>query len=274
MRRILIFSDLDGSLLDATTYSHEAASDALATIEHRGATLILASSKTRAEMEPLRRCLGNHHPFIVENGGAVYVPHGTFPFPLEGTFSREAFQIFQFGTPYASLRTGLKEIGQEIGCRLQGFGDLTLAEVVQLTGMSAGEAQLAMQREFDEPFVMDGDIVAWQDLLAAASRRNLCCTRGGRFYHLMGANDKGVASRQLIEWYRRLIQQEGETLVTVGLGDSLNDLPMLEVVDYPILIQKPNGSYDPDVQLSHLIRADGVGPIGWNRSLIDLLPTL
>ena len=90
----------------------------------------------------------------------------------------------------------------------------------------------------------------------------------------MGANDKGMASRQLIEWYRRLEQQKGQTLVTVGLGDRLNDLPMLESVDYPILIQKPNGSYDQDVQLPRLIRADGVGPVGWNRSLIDLLPTL
>ncbi|HNJ20011.1 MAG TPA: HAD-IIB family hydrolase, partial [Nitrospira sp.] len=274
MQRILIFSDLDGSLLDPTTYSYKDASDALAAIEHRGATLILVSSKTRAEMEPLRRSLCNHHPFIVENGGAIYVPNGTFPFPLEGALSREAFQVFQLGAPYATLRAALKEIGQEIGGRLRGFGDLTLAEVVQLTGMSAGDAQLAMQREYDEPFVMDGDVVAWQDLLAAATRRGLCCTRGGRFYHLMGANDKGMASRQLIEWYRRLEQQKGQTLVTVGLGDSLNDLPMLESVDYPILIQKPNGSYDQDVQLPRLIRADGVGPVGWNRSLIDLLPTL
>ncbi|ULA60911.1 MAG: hypothetical protein LZF60_270239 [Nitrospira sp.] len=274
MRRILIFSDLDGSLLDTTTYSYEHASDALAAIAHRGAPLILVSSKTRAEMEPLRGCLGNHHPFIVENGGAIYIPNGTFPFPLEGSLSRDAYQVFQLGIPYATLRAALKAIRQEMGWRLRGFGDLTLAEVVQLTGMPAGEAQLAMQREYDEPFVMDGQVVAWQDLLAAANRRGLTCTRGGRFYHLMGANDKGIASRRLIEWYRRLVQQEGQSLVTVGLGDSLNDLPMLKVVDYPILIQKPNGSYDPDVQLSRLIRADGVGPVGWNRSLLDLLPTL
>jgi len=274
MRRILIFSDLDGSLLDATTYSYEVASEALAAIEHRRATLILVSSKTRAEMEPIRRCLGNHHPFIVENGGAIYIPHGTFPFRLEGSRSRNHSQVLQLGTPYATLRAALKEIGQDIGCRVRGFGDLSLAEVVQLTGMSAGEAQLAMLREYDEPFVMDGAVVAWQDLLAAADRRGLCCTRGGRFYHLMGANDKGIASRRLIDWYRRLVQEEGQPLVTVALGDSLNDLPMLEVVDYPILVQKPNGSYDPDVHLPHLIRADGVGPVGWNCSLMALLPTL
>ena len=274
MRRILIFSDLDGSLLDATTYSYKDASDALATIDHRGATLILVSSKTRAEMEPLRRCLGNEHPFIVENGGAVYIPNGTFPFPLEGSIPRDAYQVLQLGLSYATLREALKHIREETGCRLRGFGDLTLAEAIRLTGMSAEDAQLAMQREYDEPFVMEGDVIAWQDLVAAANKRGLCCTRGGRFYHLMGANDKGVASRRLIEWYRRLAHNDGRTLVTIGLGDSLNDLPMLAVVDYPVLVQKPNGSYDPEVQLPRLIRANGAGPSGWNRCVIDLLSTL
>ncbi len=274
MRRILIFTDLDGSLLDASTYSYAAAADALEAIQRLGATLILASSKTRAEMEPLRLRLNNHHPFMVENGGALFVPNGSFPFPLEQSTSCGAYQILQIGTPYARLRTALKEIGRELGCRLQGFGDLSLEEVAQLTGLSLAETLPATQREYDEPFIVEGDCVAWQHLLAAAVARGLRCTRGGRFYHLTGANDKGIGSRRLISWYGRLAKNDGQSLVTVGLGDSLNDLPMLEVVDYPILVQKPGGFYDPDVQLPHLIRAEGVGPVGWNRSLIDLLATL
>lgn len=274
MRRILIFSDLDGSLLDAHTYSHAEAAQALAALAQRGAALILVSSKTRAEMEPLRRRLGNPHPFIVENGGAVYIPHGTFSFPLEQTLPRGAYEVLQLGTPYAQLRAAFREIREELGGGLRGFGDLTVEEVVQLTGMPATEAELAMQREYDEPFVMDNGGLSGANLQAAADQRGLRCTRGGRFYHLMGANDKGIASRKLIEWYRRDGGREGLKLVTVGLGDSLNDLPMLEAVDYPILVQKPDGSYDPEIRLPSLIRADGVGPVGWNRSVIDLLPTL
>ena len=116
--------------------------------------------------------------------------------------------------------------------------------------------------------------IAWSDLVKAAEARGLQCTRGGRFYHLMGSNDKGIASRRLMGWYKRLAQAEGQDLVTIGIGDSLNDLAMLAVVDHPVLVQKPDRSYDPDVQLPHLIRAVGVGPVGWNRSLMDLLPTL
>jgi mannosyl-3-phosphoglycerate phosphatase len=90
----------------------------------------------------------------------------------------------------------------------------------------------------------------------------------------MGSNDKGTASKRLLGYYGRLAQVRGEAIVTIAIGDSLNDLPMLAAADYPILVQKPDGSYDPDIQLPHLIRAGGVGPVGWNRSLLDLLPTL
>lgn len=274
MRRILIFTDLDGSLLDTTTYSYEAAVEALALLERLGAPLILVSSKTRSEMEPLRRRLNNHHPFIVENGGALFIPRGTFPFPIEAASTRNGYEVVEIGTPYARLRTALIRIREELGCRLRGFGDLSVEEVAHLTGLSAAEALLATQREYDEPFVLEDEGVAWDRLCAAAAAQGLRCTRGGRFYHLMGANDKGIASRMLMSWYERVAEWDGQRPVTIGLGDSLNDRPMLAEVDYPILVRKPDGSYDPDVQLPHLIRADGVGPVGWNRSLTALLSRL
>jgi mannosyl-3-phosphoglycerate phosphatase len=273
-RHILILTDLDGSLLDATTYSYDAAVDALSAIQTTGATLILVSSKTRSEMEPLRLRLHNHHPFIVENGGGLFIPKGSFPFPLEGATANGEYEVVAIGTPYAKLREALNAIRQELGCRLQGFGDLSPSEISHLTGLSPEETLHALHREYDEPFVVEGNGVAWPLLLAAAETRGLRMTRGGRFYHLMGDNDKGVASRRLIAWYMQAAQQEQRILTTVGIGDSLNDLPMLEAVDYPILVRRPDGSYDPDVQLPHLTRAEGVGPVGWNRSLMDLLPTL
>lgn len=270
---ILILTDLDGTLLDATTYSYEAATGALSAIQTLGATLILVSSKTRSEMEPLRLRLDNRHPFIVENGGALFIPMGYFPFPLEQAAPRGDYEVVEIGTPYVRLRTALKEIGGIWAVACEGSG-ISLEEVSDLTGLSPAETLLATQREYDEPVVVESNGMVWNRLSAAAATRGLRWTRGGRFYHLMGGNDKGVASRRLIAWYERRAQQEGRALITVGIGDSLNDLPMLEAVTYPILVRKPDGSYDSDVQFPHLTRAEGVGPVGWNRSLMDLLPTL
>ena len=34
----------------------------------------------------------------------------------------------------------------------------------------------------------------------------------------MGANDRGIATKQLMSWYQRLAEREGQQVVTVGLG--------------------------------------------------------
>ena len=267
----VIFTDLDGSLLDASTYSYEAADRALVRIASSRTPLILVSSKTRAEVEPLRSRLGLQEPFIIENGGAVFIPIGYFPFSVEGAVIRSVYQVLELGTPYADLRAALREIGRGLPAQVQGFGDMTVEEVAAQTGLSPAEARLAKQREFDEPFLSTAGVLTLEQLRAPVEARGLRCTRGGRFYHLMGANDKGAASLRLIEAYRRLAKERGRTIVTIGIGDSLNDLPMLQVVDRPVLVRRPDGSHDPDIALPNLIRARGIGPVGWNEAVLDLV---
>lgn len=87
----------------------------------------------------------------------------------------------------------------------------------------------------------------------------------------MGGSDKGRACRLLIDCYRRQFNSQRSLLVTVAIGDSLNDLPMLAAVDRPVLVQKPDGSYDSEVRLANLIRAPGIGPAGWNQAILDLV---
>ena len=271
--KMVVFTDLDGSLLDPLTYSFDAASEALSLIRTSGIPLILASSKTRAEIEPIRFRLNHLHPFIVENGGGLYIPKGLFDFPVEETTLRGPYQVIEIGMPYTRLRAALKEIEQRIGSPLRGFGDMSAEEVAERTGLSQPDALLAKQREYDEPFVIEGPSRVTEEIQREIDARGLRCTRGGRFYHLMGRNDKGRACKLLIDCYRRQYRSQGDGLVLVAIGDSLNDLPMLAAVDRPVLVQKPDGSFDPEVQLPNLIRAQGIGPAGWNRAVLDILRT-
>ena len=77
--RRLVVTDLDGSLLDHHSYDYGPAEPAMAALEASGIPLVLASSKTRAEIRALRDALGNRHPYIVENGAAVIFPDGYLP---------------------------------------------------------------------------------------------------------------------------------------------------------------------------------------------------
>lgn len=273
MPNLIIFTDLDGSLLDGTTYSYEAATPALTALSEQGIPLVLVSGKTRAEIEPIRQRLDNRDPFIVENGGAVFVPHGLFDFPLERIRTKSPYEVIELGLPYHMLREVLKQIEHAVETPLQGFGDLSVDAIMEETGLPRADAILAKQREYDEPFLLQGPQALIEEVCRQIVTRGLRWTKGGRLFHLMGENDKGAAASILLRYYHRQQRMTGpaERIETVGIGDSINDASLLAMVDYPILVQKPDGSYDPDIQLSGMIRAPGIGPVGWNEAVLELL---
>lgn len=264
---LIIFTDLDGSLLDHETYSFEAAYPALQEVERRGIPLVLCTSKTRAEVERYRRALNNHHPFIVENGGATFIPMAYFPFA--SPYQREVggYHVIEYGMSYPRLVDMLRAVRAESGARIAGFSDLSIEQVAALTRLPAEGARLAKVREYDEPFFVKGPPEELDRVKTLFRKRGCRCTRGGRFHHLTGPNDKGKAVSDLVRLFKRA---DGE-LRTVGIGDSQNDLPMLWAVDVPILVQRIDGKHDSTVRVPNLIRAQGIGPKGWRTAVLDLL---
>ncbi len=270
-RATVVFTDLDGTLLDSKTYSFDAARETLDQLHTRSIPVVVVSSKTRAEIEPLRSQLHNEHPFIVENGGAVVVPAKYFAFPLPDAIMSGGYHLVELGTPYPQLRTALKDIEQKLGMDLRGYGDMTVDEVARETGLSRQDAELATQRDYDEPFLIIGGASAEHRVTEAITARGLSWTKGDRYFHLMGAQDKGRAVRYLTECYRRKAHEEGAQLSTVAIGNSLNDAPMLAQADQAVLVQQADGSYAPGIDLPHLIHAPGPGPVGWSLAILSLL---
>lgn len=269
MKKLIIFTDLDGTLLDYATYSFEAALPALQLMKEKEIPLVICSSKTRKEIESYRDRLANCHPFISENGGGIFLPGNYFKiqiskleFPVVGSGE---YDIISLGAPYTKLREVIQQIRQK-GFAVKGFGDMTVGEVAELTSMPLEEAAMAKERDFDEPFVFDGDESEVQSLIQAIESKGFNVTQG-RFFHILGYSDKGKAVSILIDLYKK---QFGE-IVTVALGDSPNDIPMLERVDYPVIVQKPDGSHDRRIDVPQLVRAEGIGPAGWNETIVKFL---
>jgi mannosyl-3-phosphoglycerate phosphatase len=263
MKKIVVFTDLDETLLERKTYSFEKALPALALLKERDIPLVICSSKTRAEIDVYRGKLENRHPFISENGGGIFIPESYFE-DLHGFAAHETdgYDLIALGTPYSSLRKSLVELRSE-GFKLRGFGDMSPEEIAGLTRLSVEEAALAKQRHFDETFVFAGDM---GELRAAVRKKGLNIAEG-QLFHLMGRNDKGKAVEILKELY---IRKFGDTAF-VALGDSPTDEPMLGSADYSVLVQKDDGTYDKRVSAPNLIKAEGPGPEGWNRAVTDLI---
>jgi mannosyl-3-phosphoglycerate phosphatase len=260
---LVIFTDLDGTLLEERTYSWAAASPALRRIAQSGLPLVFCSSKSRAEILAWRERLNNVHPFVSENGGGIFIPPGYFP-GLEDLPRTAGLATLALGIPYARLRAEFADLRRRLGAAVRGFGDMTVAEVASLTGLTRDHAELARRRDFDEPFVFEAGID--ERFLQAIEQSGRHWTRG-RMQHMMGDHDKGRAVRWLIKRFAA----RGDAVETAGLGDGFNDLPMLRAVDRPVLVRRPDGGFDPDVDFPGLYRTRGAGPAGWNEAVMELL---
>jgi mannosyl-3-phosphoglycerate phosphatase len=261
---IVLFTDLDGSLLDESTYSTDPAREALHRIRELGLPLVFCTSKTRAEVEHWRFTLSNSDPFIIENGGALYVPDGYFPTDFGASLRRDAYEVFEFGAPYNELVDALHEASQETGCRVRGFHDMTAEEVSRRYSLSPEQSRLAKIREYDEPFeILDPP---GSELLTAIEASGKHCTRGGRLHHITGHESKAHSVSLLASYYRRTF----DDIITVGLGDGMNDLDFLSCVDLPVVIRSRAASelisLLPRARLTSL-----PGPEGWNRAVLEIL---
>ncbi len=265
---VVIFTDLDASLLDHEGYGFSGAAAALEQIRHRCIPLIAVTSKCRPEVEAIQAQLGICEPFVVENGAAICVPRGCRRLPFDGDAAEKGATIRQWGIPYRRIRSAFAEARRCFP--VIGFGDMDAAEVSRRTGLPLDRAILARRREFSEPFVLqDPDRL---DALASwAADRGLAIVRGGRFLHLIAADQsKGRAVTHLIGLFRETLDNP---LVTIGIGDSPNDASMLAAVDIPVIIARDDDSA-PELNIAGAILAPAPGSRGWNRAVLDLLQTL
>jgi len=262
---IVIFTDLDGTLLDRDTYAWDAAEPAIRILRDRGIAWVMVTSKTRSEVERLRLVMENEHPFVVENGGAILIPTGYFD-EVRSIVPQNGNEVIRCGEPYDQLIAVLELASLASQCQVRGFHDMTAAEVAAACHLPVEQAILAKQREYDEPFeIIDPDRAG--ELEAAITALGMKTVRGGRFRHMSGQHDKGCAVELLTGLFRRCADGP---VTTIGLGDGLNDIPLLKAVDVPIVVHSPD--VDEIVRrVPAALVADHKGPQGWSDAVLEIV---
>ena len=269
----LLFTDLDGTLLNHYDYNYSAALPAIQSLRAQDVPWILTTSKTAAEVIELRAELDNHYPFIVENGAGIFWKAGSL---LHRYLPKHDFvQHWGEGFEYVSLNKVLmpemlqraESYKKQFKLNFIGFSDMSVQQVAECTGLSLIKAAKAKQRHFSEPLLWrdtEDNLLKFQKALEPYG---LQLIKGGRFVHLMGLSNKGLALKWLAHYYH---QAWSQPIQTMALGDGNNDIPLLEASDCPVIIRSPVNP-PPKVNHPNVMVTQENGPLGWNQAVLNWL---
>jgi len=269
--RHLIFTALEGALVDSRTGSFSEAEDALAELDRRHIAVVLVTPRTRAEIEPLRRKLGHNHPFITEAGGGIFSPDGYFNIRIPGATRIARYLGIALGRPYEEVCAALDDIAEECHVGVAGFHHMKLREIAENTGLSPRQAELARSREFDEPFFFtSADDQAIARFVAATGERGLQTRPGDPFWHISAGCDAARAVRTVTQLFREATHSK---LRGVGIGSSVEDLTWLRAVDHAVLLPggpPDTGPLDPGPG-KNIVTGEAPGPAGWNAAVLNII---
>jgi mannosyl-3-phosphoglycerate phosphatase len=265
----LIFSDLDGTLLDHFTYQSTAANQTLKQLTCANIPVILNTSKTFAELEIINADLALNAPFIVENGAATYIPKSTFKKQPEDTVAIGDYWVKSFCLPRLYWLNLLSEQTNEFKKCYHGFSTIPTSTLAQITGLSLDDAKRAKQRQYGEPILWLGDEPTKSRFIEHLIGLGANVVQGGRFIHVGGYCDKGQALIWLTEQYRNNL--DSPSIVTVALGDGENDISMLEAADIAVQIRSPVHEFPTLCRQFKIIQTELYGPAGWTEAIQDIL---
>ena len=265
----VIFTDLDGTLIDFQNYSFSASLEAVQRVKEAGIPVVFCSSKTRVEQEFYLDAMGIRDPIIVENGSAIFIPKGYFNFEFDYQREDNNYQIIELGVPFHIIRSVLDETRQFLGFKAHGYSDLPITKVMQLTGLSESFARNAAQREYSETILIkEDDELKFSSFISTLEGKNMSCISGGKFHTIISRDsNKGKALRILKTLFDRHFGGKTES---IGIGDSANDLPLLNSVDRPFLVQKPPGNWT-DFSAKGIRKIPAIGPNGWTKMAQEIL---
>jgi mannosyl-3-phosphoglycerate phosphatase family protein len=263
---LVVVTDVDGVLRDADTGSWAEARAALQLLASHDIPLVLASGHCAAEMIRLQRTIGVRQPFIAEHGAALFIPEGYFAdLPGLGT-SAGSWEVIDFGERRPIVCDALCQVAERLGLEVIGLSRLSAEQLASREGLPSRDAHVALQREYDEPFLLPRATGAGRTQLFNAMRHaGFRCFSGPRFHHATGVQDPAHAIRLLISLYRLA----GDGVVVVGLGDDWADRVLLQEVDVPVVVR------NPAVDQRRLLRkvpaaylTTARGPAGWSEAIV------
>ena len=266
----IIFTDLDGTLLDHTDYNTSNVSELLQQLQSAHIPVVFNTSKTFCEVVEIKNELNIQQPFIVENGAAVFIPQSYFELKPIGCKEVGGYWCYALASPLSSLLSDLDTLDAQYKAHYKLFSELSSEQISELTGLNNAQARRAQTRDYSDPLYWYGSDELLNTFVSDVTTLGYDIKIGGRFIHIAKNTDKSAAQQWLV---KQFTQHFRKPLTVIALGDSDNDKQMLEHADIAIIINNPSSK--KPVKLSHnkARYSQSPAPQGWIEE-ITILPSI
>ena len=248
--KVLIFTDLDGTLLHRDTFKFDEIKDYLTQLISNGIFVIPNTSKTEKEILEFINELGSNLPFISENGAAIYgldLLNANFPKKL--ILSREKdnlLNIFKNTVP-----TNLQN-------KCKWLSGMEKKKQSLIFGLKDKKLSMALDRRYTIPFLFEGTKNEKNELSKIIKNQDLYLQEGGRVINLTDKVNKANALRVFVKFFKK----DNMNVKTIAVGDNYNDLEVLKTSDFPCLVFNDKFTLDK-ISINNLITSKKPSPAGW-----------
>ncbi len=247
---VVIFTDLDGSLLHRDTFQFDTIKDYIKSLVNKGVIIIPNSSKTEKEIENFIEELGINLPYISENGSSI---HGlnliTSNFPDKLILSREKEEL---------LKIFENKVPERLKEKCVQISKISKKEKENILGQKDRKLKDALNRKYTLPFLFKGDKNEKNRLLKILNSNSLTFQEGGRVYNLCDNINKVKSMNKVI----KILKKTENKIKTIAVGDNFNDLEMLRNCDIPCLVFNDQFKLD-QININNLIFSNKPSPEGW-----------
>lgn len=228
----ILFIAVD-SLIPARGKSFPGLDEFTAALDHQGIPAVWLTSRSRLQFDEPRRKLAHTHPFISEDGCALYLPEDYFHLRPESVASKQQkqatvrlgrFTCLPMAEALPASAEALESLSEDTGVPVVPLRSLSPRELAQNTNLPQRDAELSRQRDFDEVFffagVSDKDV---ERFVAEGRKRKLQLRQHGVLWSIAIGASVQRCVRELSRLYDRALRSHAHP-VGIATEDQAPDL--------------------------------------------------
>ncbi|MBU0520446.1 hypothetical protein KJ564_16070 [bacterium] len=269
-KHVIVFTGVEGALLQFGSFDIKEILHALDHLQRDSIPLIITSDRTIPETTAIIRHLNLTYPFIAECGAALAIPSGCFRTEFNYHRKLDDWFIIEFGLPAYDIYKAISEIRQKHNLKFECLIELEDGDVdEQKAPLTQQQFELCCQREYSVAIRIHADDDSRDNFIAQIEDLHLRIKEKDDSSIITADHDEGSAMRFLTQIYRE--EYNSDEIVTIGIGATWMDAPMLYTVDEPVLVRQADGLFDGRIGRRNMKFTRYPGQIGWNQALITLL---